>query len=244
VAYIRISQFNQETAEGLKSAIDKIRADIGKDKVQGYVLDLRNNSAGLIDQAIAVSNDFLDGGEIVEIRGRQPDHAQRFTAKGSDLVVGKPIIVLVNGGSASDSEIVAGALQDHRRATIVGTRSFGKGTVQTIIPLGDKAALRLTSGRYYTPSGRSIQTDGIAPDIVISENLPPELAKAQAAKMSVAGSVALTGGTPEAKGESGSSGYIPPDPRDDTQLNYALDLLRGAQVNAAFPPDQSKGVPN
>jgi carboxyl-terminal processing protease len=245
VGYIRISQFNQETAVELKSAIEKIQADIGKDKVQGYILDLRNNPAGLIDQAIAVSNDFLDGGEIVEIRGRQPDHAQRFTATGGDLAAGKPIIVLVNGGSASDSEIVAGALQDHRRATIVGTRSFGKGTVQTIVPLGDKAALRLTTGRYYTPSGRSIQTDGIVPDIVISENVPPELAKAQAHKIGAVGSVPSTGGTPpETKGESGSSGYIPPDPKDDTQLNYALDLLRGAQVNAAFPPDHSKGVPN
>ena len=244
VGYIRISQFNEKTAEGLKSAIDKIQAEIGKDRVQGYVLDLRNNPAGLIDQAVAISSDFLDGGEIVEIRGRQPDHAQRFTATGSDLVAGKPIIVLVNGGSASDSEIVAGALQDHRRATIVGTRSFGKGTVQTIVPLGDKAALRLTTGCYYTPSGRSIQTAGITPDIVISENLPPELAKGQAPKISGADNAPLTSETSVAKDESGSSGYIPPDPKDDTQLNYALALLRGAQVNAAFPPDQSKAVPN
>ena len=244
VGYIRISQFNEKTAEGLKSAIDKIQAEIGKDRVQGYVLDLRNNPAGLIDQAVAISSDFLDGGEIVEIRGRQPDQARRFSATGGDLVAGKPVIVLVNGGSASDSEIVAGALQDHQRATIVGTKSFGKGTVQTIIPLGDKAVLRLTTGRYYTPSGRSIQTDGIAPDIVITENSPPELAKTQAPKIGVADSVHLTEGTPVDKRESESSGYIPPDPRDDAQLNYALDLLRGAQVNAAFPPDHSKGVPN
>jgi carboxyl-terminal processing protease len=162
VGYIRISQFNQQTAEALKAAIDKIQSDVSKDKLQGYVLDLRNDSGGLLDPAIAVSDDFLDGGEIVSIRGRQPDQVQKFKATGNDLVAGMPIIVLVNGGTASASEIVAGALQDHRRATIIGTKSFGKGTVQTMIPLGTNGALRLTTARYYTPSGRSIQAEGIA----------------------------------------------------------------------------------
>jgi carboxyl-terminal processing protease len=156
-----------------------------------------------------------------------------------------PIIVLVNGGTASASEIVAGALQDHRRATIIGTKSFGKGTVQTIIPLGANGALRLTTARYYTPSGRSIQAEGIAPDIVVAENVPPEFAKSQ---QPAAGGANLTtqsrGGKPGGKDQSESPSYIPLNPKDDTQLNYALDLLRGAEVNAAFPPDRSKAVPN
>jgi len=245
VGYIRISQFNQQTADGIKSAIDKIQADIGKDKVQGYVIDLRNDPGGLLDQAIAVSDDFLDSGEIVSIRGRQPEKVQRFESTRSDLVAGKPIIVLVNGGSASASEIVAGALQDHRRATIVGARSFGKGTVQTIVPLGTNAALRLTTARYYTPSGRLIQGEGIVPDIVVSEALPPALAKAQQPTTREADlNGHLPGGSPGGKADSGSLAYISPEPKGDTQLNYALDLLRGAQVNAAFPPHQSKGVPN
>jgi carboxyl-terminal processing protease len=237
VGYIRISQFDQRTAESLKAAIDKIQSDIGKDKVQGYVLDLRNDPGGnLLDPAIAVSDDFLQGGEIVSIRGRQVEQVQRFKAAGDDLAAGKPIIVLVNGGSASAAEIVAGALQDHRRATIVGTRSFGKGTLQTMIPIGTNGALRLTTGRYYTPAGRSIQTDGIAPDILVTENLPPELAKDFKAP--------LPGDKTAGKDQSQALAYIPPDPKDDAQLNYALDLLRGTQVNAAFPPDQSKAVPN
>ena len=245
VGYIRITQFNQQTAEGLKTAIDKIQSDIGKDKVQGYVIDLRNDPGGLLDQAMEVSEDFLDSGEIVSIRGRRPDQVQSFKATHGDLTGGKPIIVLVNGGSASASEIVAGALQDHRRATIVGTRSFGKGSVQTIIPLGANGALRLTTARYYTPSGRSIQAEGIAPDIVVTEDLPPALAKAQQATISEANLKGhLPGGGRGAKEESRSPAYIPLDPKDDKQLNYALDLLRGVQVNAAFPPDQSKGVPN
>jgi carboxyl-terminal processing protease len=245
VGYIRITQFSQQTAEGLKTAIDKIQSDIGKDKVQGYVIDLRNDPGGLFDQAIAVSDDFLDSGEIVSIRGRRPDQVQSVKATRGDLTEGKPIIVLVNGGSASPSEIVAGALQDHRRATIVGTRSFGKGSVQTIIPLGAKAALRLTTARYYTPSGRSIQAEGIAPDIVVAEALPPELAKEPQPTTDDANLKGrLPGGGPAAKEEPGSPAYVPPDPKDDTQLNYAFDLLRGAQVNAAFPPDQSRGVPN
>ena len=153
-----------------------------RDKVKGYVIDLRNNPGGLLDQAIAVSDAFLDRGEIVSTRGRHADETQRYNAHSGDLAGGKPVIILVNGGSASASEIVAGALQDHRRATIIGTRSFGKGSVQTIIPLGANGALRLTTARYYTPSGRSIQAKGIDPDIEVIQELPPELADQDAAR--------------------------------------------------------------
>jgi carboxyl-terminal processing protease len=245
VGYIRISSFSEQTFDGLKSAIDKLRTDIGADKIRGYIVDLRNNPGGLLDQSIAVSDAFLDRGEVVSTRGRRPDETQRFNAHSGDLADGKPVILLINGGSASASEIVAGALQDHRRATIVGTRSFGKGSVQTIIPLGGNGALRLTTARYYTPSGRSIQAQGIEPDIEVIQPLPPELAD-QAALLAPKGEASLKGhltqdGKPEMKG---SSAYVPPDPKDDKQLNYALDLLRGNLVNSAFPPDPNRGIPN
>ncbi|MFA6267546.1 MAG: S41 family peptidase, partial [Pseudolabrys sp.] len=158
VGYIRMTQFNEQTTDGLKKAISDIKAKIADDKLKGYILDLRNNPGGLLDQAISVSDAFLEKGEIVSTRGRNAEETQRFNARAGDLTDGKPVIVLVNGGSASASEIVAGALQDHRRTTVIGTRSFGKGSVQTIIPLGSgNGALRLTTARYYTPSGRSIQ---------------------------------------------------------------------------------------
>ena len=177
VGYIRITQFNEQTTDGLKKAIADLKSQLGADKIKGYVLDLRNNPGGLLDQAISVSNAFLDKGEIVSTRGRNADETQRFNARpGGDLTGGKPLIVLINGGSASASEIVAGALQDHKRATLVGTRSFGKGSVQTIIPLGaGNGALRLTTARYYTPSGRSIQAKGITPDIEVLQDVPDEL---------------------------------------------------------------------
>ncbi len=147
-----------------------------EDKLKGYILDLRNNPGGLLDQAISVSDAFLQKGEIVSTRGRNADETQRFNARPGDLIKGKPLIVLVNGGSASASEIVAGALQDQKRATVLGTRSFGKGSVQTIIPLGSgNGALRLTTARYYTPSGRSIQAKGITPDIEVSQDVPDDL---------------------------------------------------------------------
>ncbi len=162
IGYIRITQFTEQTADGLKSAMEKFRADVPADKFKGYILDLRNNPGGLLDQSIEVVNAFIDKGEIVSTRGRNPDDAQRFNARpGGDLSGGKPLVVLINGGSASASEIVSGALQDHKRATLIGTRSFGKGSVQTIMPLGQDGALRLTTARYYTPSGRSIQAKGI-----------------------------------------------------------------------------------
>ncbi|MSP47951.1 MAG: S41 family peptidase [Alphaproteobacteria bacterium] len=162
--YIRITTFNEQTDAGLKRAVDTIKKDVGA-KLQGYVLDLRNNPGGLLDQAVAVSDAFLDKGEIVSTRGRRTDDATRYNAKAGDLAEGLPIIVLINAGSASASEIVAGALQDHRRAVVLGTKSFGKGSVQTIIPLPGNGAIRLTTARYYTPSGRSIQAKGIEPDI-------------------------------------------------------------------------------
>ncbi len=164
IGYVRISSFNEQTESGLTKAIAKFKADLGP-KLRGMVLDLRNNPGGLLDQAIAVSSTFIDKGEVVSTRGRKAEDAQRFNAKGGDQLNGLPMVVLINGGSASASEIVAGALQDHRRAILMGTRSFGKGSVQTIMPLPGHGAMRLTTARYFTPSGRSIQKLGITPDI-------------------------------------------------------------------------------
>src|ERR1700746_3927839 len=176
VGYIRITQFSEQTTDGLKKAISDLTSQLGADKMQGSVIDLRNNPGGLLDQAISVSDAFLDKGEIVSTRGRNAEETLRRSAHPGDLTKGKPLIVLVNGGSASASEIVAGALQDHKRATLVGTRSFGKGSVQTIIPLGSgNGALRLTTARYYTPSGKSIQAKGIVPDIEVLQDVPDEL---------------------------------------------------------------------
>src|SRR6267154_2001689 len=181
IGYIRISSFNEQTTDGLKKAITDITAQIPPEKLKGYVIDLRNNPGGLLDQAISVSDTFLERGEIVSTRGRDAEETQRFNARAGDLTKGKPLIVLINGGSASASEIVAGALQDQKRATIVGTRSFGKSSVQTIIPLGQgNGALRLTTARYFTPSGRSLQAQGIAPDIEVLQDEPKEtVAQAQ-----------------------------------------------------------------
>ena len=166
VGYIRITTFNEQTQMGLERAVERLEKDLGN-KLTGYVIDLRNNPGGLLDQAISVSDSFLDKGEIVSTRGRKPEDGQRYNSKAGDLAKGKPIVVLINGGSASASEIVAGALQDHRRAIVLGTQSFGKGSVQTIIPLPGHGAMRLTTARYYTPSGRSIQALGISPDIEV-----------------------------------------------------------------------------
>jgi carboxyl-terminal processing protease len=168
VGYIRITSFSEQTDKGLKRAIEKLKKEIGDD-LTGYVLDLRNNPGGLLDQAVTVSDTFLEQGEIVSTRGRKEDTGQRFYATAGDLTDGKPLVVLINGGSASASEIVAGALQDHRRAILLGTRSFGKGSVQTIIPLGRSGAIKLTTQRYYTPSGTSIQAKGIEPDIEVQQ---------------------------------------------------------------------------
>jgi carboxyl-terminal processing protease len=239
IGYIRITQFNEQTTEGLKKALSDLATQIPAEKLKGYVVDLRNNPGGLLDQAISVSDAFLEKGEIVSTRGRNAEETQRFNARAGDLVKGKPLIVLINGGSASASEIVAGALQDHKRATVVGTRSFGKGSVQTIIPLGSgNGALRLTTARYFTPSGRSIQAKGIVPDIEVSQDVPDDLKTRTDTK----GEASLRGHLKaEGQEETGSQSYIPPDPKDDKALSTAYDLLRGVKVNAAFPPSSNKG---
>ena len=242
VGYIRVTQFNEQTTDGLKQAINDLNAQLGADKVKGYVVDLRNNPGGLLDQAISVSDTFLEKGEIVSTRGRNPEETQRFNARPGDLTKGKPVIVLINGGSASASEIVAGALQDHKRATLIGTRSFGKGSVQTIIPLGaGNGALRLTTARYYTPSGRSIQAKGISPDIEVLQDVPDNL-KAQTDSK---GEASLRGHLKaEGSEETGSQSYVPPNESDDKAIKMALDLLRGTASNAAFPPNPKAAVPN
>jgi carboxyl-terminal processing protease len=239
IGYIRISQFNAHAAPGLKTALQELSKQIPKDKFKGYILDLRNNPGGLLNQAVKVSNTFISDGEIVSTRGRDPDDAQRFDADHSatDPAATGPLIVLVNGGSASASEIVAGALQDHARATILGTRSFGKGSVQTIIALaGDQGALRLTTARYYTPSGRSIQALGITPDIEVMQDEPKDM-QAQDGKFSES---SLRGHLKAAQGKemAGSQAYVPKDPKDDKALHVAEDLLRGKDVN----PDALSGA--
>jgi carboxyl-terminal processing protease len=242
VGYIRITQFNEQTTDGLKQAINDLNGQLGADKIKGFVVDLRNNPGGLLDQAISVSDTFLDKGEIVSTRGRNPEETQRFSARPGDMTKGKPVIMLINGGSASASEIVAGALQDHKRATLVGTRSFGKGSVQTIIPLGaGNGALRLTTARYFTPSGRSIQAKGIVPDIEVLQDVPDALKDRTDTK----GEASLRGHLKaEGSEETGSQSYVPPDEKDDKALKMALDLLRGSASNAAFPPNPKAAVPN
>ncbi len=243
VGYIRLTQFNEQTTDGLKRAIADLSGKLPDAKLKGYVLDLRNNPGGLLDQAISVSNAFLQKGEIVSTRGRNLEETQRFNARSGDLTKGKPVIVLINGGSASASEIVAGALQDHKRATLIGTRSFGKGSVQTIIPLGSgNGALRLTTARYFTPSGRSIQAKGISPDIELLQDVPDELK----AKTDTKGEASLRGHLKaEGAEETGSQSYIPPDAKNDKALNLAFDLLRGIKVNSAFPPrTKNAAAPN
>ena len=243
VGYIRITQFNEQTTDGLKKAISDLNSTSSAPRrSKAYVVDLRNNPGGLLDQAISVSDAFLDKGEIVSTRGRNAEETQRFNARPGDLTKGKPVIVLINGGSASASEIVAGALQDHKRATLVGTRSFGKGSVQTIIPLGaGNGALRLTTARYFTPSGRSIQAKGITPDIEVLQDVPEDLK----ARTDTKGEASLRGHLKaEGSEESGSQSYVPPDEKDDKALKEALDLLRGAISDAAFPPNPKAAVPN
>jgi carboxyl-terminal processing protease len=241
VGFIRLTQFGEQTTDGLKKAIADLSTQAG-DKLKGFVIDLRNNPGGLLDQAISVSDAFLEKGEIVSTRGRNAEETQRFNARAGDLAKSKPVIVLINGGSASASEIVAGALQDHKRATIIGTRSFGKGSVQTIIPLGSgNGALRLTTARYFTPSGRSIQAKGISPDIEVLQDVPEDLK----ARTDTKGEASLPGHLKaEGSEETGSQSYIPPDPKDDKALHKALDLIRGITQNSAYPPNPKTAVPN
>ncbi len=243
VGYIRITRFNEQTTDGLKQALADLKNKLGGDRIKGYILDLRNNPGGLLDQAISVSNAFLDKGEIVSTRGRKYDETRRLDARpGRGLIGKKFLIVLINGGSASASEIVAGALQDHKRATLIGTRSFGKGSVQAIIPLGaGNGALRLTTARYYTPSGRTIQAKGIVPDIQVMQDVPNELKgeTGSRSEASLPGHLAAAG-----QEQSGSQSYVPPDEKDDKALRAAIDLLRGTATNAAFPPNPNASLPN
>jgi carboxyl-terminal processing protease len=214
IGYIRIIQFNESTADHLKKAIDDIAAQIPQEKLKGYVIDLRNNPGGTLDGAIAAADGFLDDGEIVSIRHRTSDKVDRFRAKAGDLAGGKPIIVLINGGSAAKAEIVAGALKDNHRATVVGTRSFGEGWDSTLVPLGPaKGALRLATGHYITPSGRLIQTNGIVPDVEAPQDVPDALKVKAAAKT-------------KDKDQPALQSYIPPDPNADKALTTAYALLR------------------
>ncbi|PYF11867.1 carboxyl-terminal processing protease [Rhodobacter viridis] len=241
-AVLRITTFNDQTFPNLQESLKKVADEAGGiDKLNGVVIDLRNNPGGLLTQAIAVSDAFLDKGEIVSTRGRKSEDSERFNATPGDLVNGKPIVVLINGGSASASEIVTGALQDHHRAIVVGTKSFGKGSVQTVIPVQNEGAMRLTTSRYYTPSGRSIQALGIAPDIVVPQ--PPEAPDADKA----------TEDTPETRSEADLRGVLSNDSMtedekkqaeeerskaeeaaklrlEDFQLAYAIDIIKGLAV--------------
>ena len=238
VGYIRITQFNEQTFDGIKAAFNKFNTDLPGDKLKGYILDLRNNPGGLLDQSIQVSNAFIDRGEIVSTRGRNAEETQRYSARQLGMSKGKPVVVLINGGSASASEIVAGALQDHKRATILGTRSFGKGSVQTILPLGqNNGALRLTTARYYTPSGRSIQAKGIEPDVQILQDVPDELKGRDDTKGEAALKGHLKNGDDE---QGGSQAYVPVDKSKDKQLAAALDILHGVKKAEAPKADAAK----
>jgi carboxyl-terminal processing protease len=242
IGYIRITQFNEQTFDGVRAAIQKFENDIPEAKFKGYVLDLRNNPGGLLDQSIAVVNSFLDRGEIVSTRGRNAEETMRYNAHPGDLSKGKPVVVLINGGSASASEIVAGALQDHKRAIILGTRSFGKGSVQTIIPLGqNNGAVRLTTARYYTPSGRSIQAKGIEPDVTVLQDVPDDLK----GKDDTKGEASLKGHLKNGDDEKGGSqAYVPPDPKNDKQLIAAEDILRGVNKAMNKAGNEPAKVPN
>lgn len=233
VAYLRVTKFNDGTDRQLKQALEDLLADIG-DEIQGVVLDLRNNPGGLLDQAISVSDAFLDFGEIVSTRGRRDDSVQRFNAHSGDIADGLPMVVLINGGSASASEIVAGALQDHGRAIILGTRSFGKASVQTVIPLSDQGAMRLTTARYYTPSGGLIQAKGIVPDIIVVQarleaiDASGRTREADLPRHLEGDPEALDGDTEIDGPETSEDPAVRSEQAlQDYQLTRALDLLRG-----------------
>jgi carboxyl-terminal processing protease len=225
IGYIRITSFNEQTEVGLNNVIKSIKQQAGN-KLRGIVLDLRNNPGGLLDQAVAVTNAFVEKGEIVSTRGRRPDDAQRFDAKPGDIAAGLPIAVLINGGSASASEIVAGALQDHHRAILLGTRTFGKGSVQTIIPLPGHGAMRLTTARYYTPSGRSIQAKGIEPDIVIEAAKIESPSDKKGMKVAEASTAKTDDSVDDADTLSSVDPTIMGTPAD-YQMTRAVDMLRG-----------------
>lgn len=239
IGYVRITTFNQNTDSGLENAVEDIEKKVGKN-LQGFVLDLRNNPGGLLDQAIAVADAFLDKGEIVSTRGRHDYDTKRDNATSGDITNGLPVVVLINGGSASASEIVAGALQDHRRAIILGTQSFGKGSVQTVIPLPGHGAMRLTTARYYTPSGRSIQAKGIEPDIKVEQakieqldvrggiheaDLRGALENPDGSKKAEESAEDTSATETEGEKKEGDNGKA-----QDYQLSRAIDLIRGVSL--------------
>ncbi|OCC02010.1 hypothetical protein BA190_25985 [Labrys sp. WJW] len=227
VGYIRIREFNEQTPDSLRRIAERLPTAFRPGALKGIILDLRNNPGGLLDPAIMVSAAFIGKGVLLSIRGREPDQSKVYIAHGEDITGGVPLVVLINGGTASAAEIVAGALQDFKRATILGTRSFGKGSIQTVTRLPDDSALVLTTARYYTPLGRSIQAQGIEPDIAVRQQDPTGAGLGHA----TLGEAGLTGhlkGTGP-RDESGSSFYVPPDPTDDVQLHIALDMLRSTE---------------
>ena len=252
---LRLTTFNDQTYDDMKAGLDKALKDVGGlDKINGVVLDLRNNPGGLLTQAIKVSDAFLNAGEIVSTRGRNPGDGERFNATPGDLINGKPIVVLINGGTASASEIVTGALQDHHRAIVIGTKSFGKGSVQTIIPIKGEGAMRLTTARYYTPSGRSIQALGISPDIVVPQEAAKPLPAAQqdnqqTSEADLKGILSNDSMTDAEKQQYQTEQKKAADEaklRDnDFQLAYAVDLLRGLAVvnGAGTPASATDGAP-
>ncbi|MCB6179807.1 S41 family peptidase [Rhodobacter sp. Har01] len=251
---LRITTFNDQTTPGVVEALKKGIEELGGiDNLEGVVIDLRNNPGGLLNEAISVSDAFLETGEIVSTRGRNPQDGERYNAKPGDLISGKPIVVLINGGSASASEIVTGALQDHHRAIVVGTKSFGKGSVQTLIPLKADGAMRLTTARYYTPSGRSIQALGISPDIVVQQPAPPppgttetEAEKEESAAMKERSEADLRGAiSNDSMTEDEKRVYQEEQARaeesaklrdEDYQLAYAVDILKGLSTITLVEP--------
>jgi len=242
IGYIRITSFNEQTTDALRKAIGEISKQIPPDRLAGYVIDLRNNPGGLLDQAVSVASTFMARGEVVSTRGRSPEETHRFTARGGDRTKGKPLVVLINGGSASASEIVAGALHDHQRATLIGTRSFGKGSVQTVIPLGTgNGALALTTARYFTPSGHSIQAQCVKPDIEVVQDEPDELK----GRAELQGEASMRGHlSGEGTEQTGSQSYVPPEEKDDKALAAAYNLLRGGRIDADVPSTPKAAVPN
>lgn len=237
VAVIRLSRFSEQAFVGIEKAIKDMFSVEGP-KPKGIILDLRNNPGGLVDQSVYVADAFLKQGAVVLTRGRVPEESARYDAQPDPLdamIADVPLVVLINGGSASASEIVAGALQDHKRATLVGTRSFGKGSVQSIISLGPDGAMRLTTARYYTPNNRSIQALGITPDIEVLQKVPEELKGRDEiiGEAGLAGHIKIEG---QEETTVGSSVYVPPEKADDTQLQYAIRLIDGQETNPAFPP--------
>ncbi|MEL6596844.1 MAG: S41 family peptidase [Pseudomonadota bacterium] len=243
---LRVTTFNDQTSPGLEEGIaEQVEEAGGIENVNGFVLDMRNNPGGLLTEAIRVSDFFLDKGEIVSTRGREPEDGDRFNATPGDLAQGKPIVVLINGGSASASEIVAGALQDHRRAIVVGTKSFGKGSVQTVMPLRGDGAMRLTTARYYTPSGRSIQALGVSPDIIVEQPRPAEVTEEEEENARSRSEADLRGSLNNDSLSEDEVQQIEADRaraeqaaelrEEDYQLAYAIDILTG--LNALGPVD-------